>query len=102
MLMPGLSVTAIGIAVAVVAIIRGMPATGALLRGLVGGWLGFLVGAVPGVLLDVLLADGVYVAVLGHLGAAGGAAVAVVRAPAPTPAPTANLDATAGREQPRE
>jgi hypothetical protein len=79
MLMPALSVTGIGIAIAVMAIIRGKPATGALLRGLLGAWLGFVAGAVPGVLLDIVLTNGVYVALLGHVGAAAGAIVAITQ-----------------------
>lgn len=79
MLMPALSVTVIGIVIAVVGIIRGKPATAMLLRGLVGAWLGFVPGVIPGVMLDVILTNGVYVALLGHIGALAGGAVAVAR-----------------------
>lgn len=81
MLMPALSVTVIGIAIAVLAIMRGKGATGALLSGVLGAWLGFIVGAIPGLVLDVVLGDGRFLALLGHIGAVGGALVAVMRFP---------------------
>lgn len=82
MLMPALSVTLIGIAVAMVGMARRRPRPAMLRRGLVGAWLGFLVGAMPGVLLDVILADGVYLPLFGHVAALAGAAIAV-RDPVP-------------------
>lgn len=78
--MPALSVTVIGVVIAVAGIIRGKPTAGMLLRGLLGAWLGFVAGAIPGVVLDVILADGVYVALLGHIVATVGAIVAVRQA----------------------
>lgn len=80
MLMPTLSVTGIGVLAALVAIGRGAPTPNALLRGLLGAWLGFLAGALPGVLIDVIVGDGIYVALLGHAGAAIGALVGLRRA----------------------
>lgn len=77
MVMPALSVTAIGIVVAVVAMFGKKPPMATLLRAFVGAWLGFLVGAVPGVVADVISGSGIYVAVVGHIGAAAGALVAV-------------------------
>lgn len=77
MVMPALSVTAIAIVVALVAISRKRPVGATLLRALAGAWLGFVAGAVPGVIADVLAGGGAYVAVVGHVGAVLGAVVAV-------------------------
>lgn len=79
MLMPGLSVTLIGLAIAALGIIRHKAALPALLRGLIGAWVGFVGLALIGLVVDVILFDGSYVAILGHLGAATGAAIAVAR-----------------------
>lgn len=79
MLMPGVSVTAIGLAIAAIAIARGGPTLPALLRGLIGAWVGFAGLALIGLAIDVILFDGAYVAVLGHIGAAISAAIAVSR-----------------------
>ncbi|MFC7406039.1 hypothetical protein [Georgenia alba] len=84
MLMPTLSVTAIGLVVAAVWMIRGRPATATLLKGLVGAWLGFLAGALVGVVFDVVLLDGIYVALFGHAFAVVGAVLVVIRRPAVT------------------
>lgn len=80
MLMPGLSVTVIGLVIAAFGIVRHKPVLPALLRGLIGAWAGFAGLALIGLVVDVLLFDGVYVAILGHIGAAIGAAIAVGRA----------------------
>jgi ribose/xylose/arabinose/galactoside ABC-type transport system permease subunit len=79
MLMPALSVTAIGVIAAVVAITRHRPPVAALVHALVGAWLGFLAGAVAGVLLDIALQTGIFVPILGHAVAAAGAILAVTR-----------------------
>jgi hypothetical protein len=83
MLMPALSVTLIGLAIAAAGIITHRPVLPALLRGLVGAWLGFLLGGLIGLVLDVVLTDGVFVALLGHIGAAATAAVVVARGSRP-------------------
>lgn len=86
MLMPTLSVTAIGVLAGLVAIgLRRRPAS-ALLRGLLGAWLGFLAGAVVGGAADVLAGTGGLLALVGHLGAVAGAAAAVTRARPAVPA----------------
>lgn len=79
MLMPGLSVTLIGLAIAAIAIALRKPAVPALLWGLIGAWAGFVALGLVGLVVDVVLFDGVYVAILGHIGAAIGAAIAVGR-----------------------
>jgi hypothetical protein len=81
--MPTLSVTMIGIVIAITGIVRGKPAAGTLLRGIIGAWLGFVAGAVPGVALDVAVTNGVFVAVFGHIGAIVVGVMAVGRAPRP-------------------
>ena len=80
MVMPLLSVTLIGLAMAagVIAWRRDGLVT-ALLYGVAGAWLGFIVCGVPGLLIDVALGDGKFVAILGHLGAVCGAAFALTR-----------------------
>lgn len=77
MLMPALSVTLIGIVVGAAAIVARKRPKAALGRAFVGAWLGFVAGAVPGVIADILSGSGAYVAVLGHAGAAVGAVVAL-------------------------
>jgi hypothetical protein len=80
MLMPALSVTAIGLAVGMSAwVVRGGFVN--LVSGsLVGAWLGFLVGAFVGVVIDVIARSGEGVVIVGHLAAAVGAIVVTVRA----------------------
>ncbi len=79
MLMPTVSVTVIGLTVGLVGLLlfsRGR-AWQELLRGLVGAWAGFLGGALAGVIMDVMLGTGVFVALVGHGLAVLGALVAV-------------------------
>lgn len=77
MLMPLLSVTAIGLVTAVLVIItRHAPPVRALLLGLGGAWAGFLAGALVGVVVDVIAGTGWAVALAGHVVAVVGAAVA--------------------------
>lgn len=78
MLMPTVSVTVIGLVVGLVGLLlnRGR-AWRELLRGLVGAWAGFLGGALAGVIMDVMLGTGVFVALVGHGLAVLGALVAV-------------------------
>lgn len=80
MLMPGLSVTLIGLTIAAIAIALRKPAVPALLWGLIGAWIGFASLGLIGLAIDVILFDGVYVAIVGHIGAAIGATIAVARA----------------------
>lgn len=80
MLMPLVSVTAIGIVAALVARLWGGRAfKGAGLRGLLGAWGGFALGALVGVLVDVATGRGVYVAIVGHAAVVGGAAWILTR-----------------------
>ncbi|MDA3648833.1 hypothetical protein LZ318_06085 [Saccharopolyspora indica] len=77
MLMPLLSVTAIGLVTAVLVVItRHAPPVRALLLGLVGAWAGFAGGAVVGVVVDVIAGTGWMVALAGHVVAVIGAAAA--------------------------
>ncbi len=87
MLMPGLSVTLIGVAIAATGIALNRPVWPALRLGLIGAWVAFVAGALIGLVLEVLLTQGALVVPLGHIGAAAGAAVGVVRAPAAQPTP---------------
>jgi hypothetical protein len=47
--------------------------------GVVGAWIGFIAGALVGVIIDVILQTGTYVAIIGHVAAAAGALVALTR-----------------------
>lgn len=79
--MPTLSVTVIGLLGAVVTAVGARRISGgAVLRGLGGAWLGFGVGALVGVVIDVVTAGGTFVPVLGHAGAVAGTAIAHSRA----------------------
>lgn len=80
MLMPTFSVTAIGLLVGLTAILimRRQPGR-IIVLGVVGSWAGFVLGAVIGVTVDVIIGTGVYVAIAGHLAAALGAGGAVTR-----------------------
>ncbi|HSJ83226.1 MAG TPA: hypothetical protein VLA91_05345 [Acidimicrobiia bacterium] len=73
MVMPLLSVTAIGVIVGMVA----GAATGKIgrrsIEGVVAAWLGFLAGAILGILFDILAGTGSMVAWLGHAAALAGA-----------------------------
>jgi hypothetical protein len=50
-----------------------------LLLGVVGAWVGFVVGAIIGVAIDVVVRSGIYLAIVGHLMAVVGAVVALTR-----------------------
>ena len=76
MLMPFVSVTVIGlIGGAFVARSRRLDPGGPVGLGVLGAWLGFIGGAIVGVTIDVVAHTGIYVAVLGHLGALAGTAL---------------------------
>lgn len=78
MLLPTLSVTAIGLVVGLVgAIGLRRLSLGCVGWSLAGAWAGFLAGGVPGVLVDVVLGTGVWLAVIGHGGAVVGAVFAL-------------------------
>jgi uncharacterized membrane protein YeaQ/YmgE (transglycosylase-associated protein family) len=80
MLLPTVSVTMIGLIASLIAIgvRRSQPAQG-LLLGVVGAWAGFIVGALIGVVIDIVARTGIYVALLGHLGAVVGTVLALTR-----------------------
>ena len=80
MLLPTVSVTVIGLIAGPLAVVigRSRPAR-ALLLGVVGAWAGFVVGALVGVALDVVVGSGTYLAIVGHLMAVIGAVVALAR-----------------------
>ena len=77
LMFPTISVTLIGLLVggALMVVTKSRAAT--LVAGLVGAWVGFGVGALIGVVLDSLLATGMWVALAGHVLALLGAALAV-------------------------
>jgi hypothetical protein len=71
MLMPFLSVTAIGLVVGTAGLVlRG--GNHALLRAFLGSWAGFAAAALVGLILDVTTRSGHWVPLLGHLGALAG------------------------------
>jgi hypothetical protein len=73
MVMPLISVTAIGVIVGIVAGAATGKAGHSPIEGVVAAWLGFLAGAILGVLLDILAGTGSMVAWLGHAAALRGA-----------------------------
>jgi hypothetical protein len=80
MLLPTMSVTIIGLLAGVLAMLAGRSRPGpSLARGLAGAWIGFIAGALVGVIIDVILQTGIYVAMIGHGAAALGAFVALTR-----------------------
>jgi hypothetical protein len=80
MLLPTFSVTIIGLLAGVIALLLGRYRPGpTLLRGLAGAWIGFIVGALVGLIIDVTLQTGVHVAMIGHVAAALGAFGALAR-----------------------
>jgi hypothetical protein len=82
MLLPTLSVTAIGVIAALISlIVNGEGLTRPMLLGFLGAWAGFVVGAFVGVIFDVVLQTGIYVAIVGHLMAVTGAVIALARFP---------------------
>jgi hypothetical protein len=78
MLLPTVSVTVIGLIAGLLVVFMGArrPAR-ALLLGVVGAWAGFVVGAIIGVAIDVVVQTGIYLAIMGHLTAVVGAVVAL-------------------------
>lgn len=78
-LFPTVSVTLIGLTAGLISLLlcRGR-VWQELVRGLAGAWAGFLGGALAGVIMDIMLGTGVFVALIGHGLAALGALVAVV------------------------
>ncbi len=78
MLMPALSVTLIGVVVALAAgALRHLHPARTALPALFGAWAGFAAGAVVGVITDVISGSGSWLAVIGHLAAVAGAVLAV-------------------------
>jgi hypothetical protein len=80
MLLPTVSVTVIGLLAGLLALLLGRYRPGpALVLGVVGAWIGSIAGALVGVIIDVMLQTGTYVAVIGHAAATAGAFVALTR-----------------------
>jgi hypothetical protein len=74
---PTLSVTLIGLLLGVgVMLVTKSDWTTALV-GLIGAWVGFSIGALVGVVLDIIFATGLWVALVGHVLAVVGAALAI-------------------------
>ena len=75
---PTLSVTLIGLLVGagMMVVTRNGDWT-VLLVGIVGAWVGFGIGALLGVVIDVVLGTGIWVALAGHVLALVGAAISV-------------------------
>ncbi|MDI3423181.1 hypothetical protein [Streptomyces luteolus] len=80
MLMPTLSVTLIGLLVAVVLTWGGWPGARPLLGALVGAWAGFALGALAGLAVDVISGQGFFLALAGHAAALPGAILGLHRA----------------------
>lgn len=78
MLMPWVSVSAIGLLVGLVGAVRGNARLKSLTGGFAGAWLGFAVGALAGLTFDVWAQTGTTLAMAGHVGAAAAATTAVL------------------------
>ena len=88
MLFPTLSVTLIGLAVGgIVAVISGRGKR-SILPALIGAWIGFLLGGLAGVVIDVVARSGIWVVIAGHGAALVGSIVASARAADNDPALT--------------
>jgi hypothetical protein len=88
MLLPWASVTLIGVLAGLIALASRRRSPGSALgRGLLGAWIGFVLGAIVGVTVDIVTHNGYYLAVVGHLGAVAGATLALgtTRSLAPGP-----------------
>lgn len=80
MLLPAVSVTLIGLVAGLIfTLLRRSKPLVMLLLGVAGAWVGFLVGAVFGIAIDVISQSGVFVAILGHLMAIPGSLVSLMR-----------------------
>ena len=81
MLLPTVSVSVIGLIAGLLVVVMGARsgAARALLLGVVGAWAGFVVGAIIGVAIDVVVQSGIYLAIVGHLMAVVGSVVALTR-----------------------
>jgi hypothetical protein len=74
---PTLSVTLIGLLIGIGVMMVTKADWTTVLAGLVGSWVGFAVGTLAGVALDIIFATGLWVALVGHVVAVVGAALAV-------------------------
>jgi hypothetical protein len=78
MLLPWASVTLIGVLAGLIAFVSGRRSAGyAFGRGVLGAWIGFVLGALVGVTIDIVTHNGYFLAIFGHLAAIAGAAWAV-------------------------
>lgn len=74
---PTLSVTLIGLLLGVGVMLVTKTDWTTVLAGLVGAWVGFAIGAVAGIVADIILGTGIWLALVGHVLAVVGAALAV-------------------------
>lgn len=72
MLIPLISVSLIGLVAGLAGLTRRAPAV-VLFRCLLAAWMGFAVGAMLGLVVDVLLFGGFWIALIGHIGAVAAA-----------------------------
>lgn len=78
MLLPTVSVTVTGlIAGMIFVVVSRIQPLRTLLAGVAGAWIGFSIGAVSGVIVDVIAQTGVYLVIVGHLLAILGSVVAL-------------------------
>jgi hypothetical protein len=83
MLLPAVSVTVVGlIAGLIFVIIKRIRPLLALFWGVAGAWIGFILGAVCGVTIDVIAQTGIYVGIAGHIMALLGSTLTLLRFPA--------------------
>lgn len=80
MLLPAVSVTVIGLTAGLIFVILRKDNSGAP-RGIAGAWVGFIIGAIFGVIVDVIAQTGIFLGIVGHLMAVFGSFVALYRSP---------------------
>ena len=68
MLLPAVSVTVIGLIAGLLFIIVGEKRLMYTLpRGIAGAWIGFIMGTILGVIIDVIAQTGIFLGIMGHL-----------------------------------
>lgn len=77
MFFPFISVSFIGLFVALRMAPAWMPQTRAIRHGLIGGWAGYVVGAILGFLVGFVMITNIWVGLIGHLAAFLGARASV-------------------------
>ena len=80
MLLPAVSVTFIGVIAGLIfVILRRKRLRFTLPRGIFGAWIGFIMGTILGVIIDVIAQTGIFLGIMGHLMAVFGSSATLNR-----------------------